>query len=72
MEALFPLSKDWRANKFISESITVENIVPGYDHEGKHVDTIVTFLVNSNKVTILLLQNHTAHKDRGTRISRIH
>ena len=55
VKTVFPLLNEWKTLKTISletAEIQVINFVPGYEENGKHIDTLVTFLMNGSKVTV--------------------
>ena len=54
LEAVFPTVLEWKNGKKSLQvqnlKINVGDVQPGYDKDGKHVDTVVTFKVNGQKV----------------------
>ena len=56
MKTVFPLLNQWKnltqETQINSLTVKLVSLVPGHDENGKHVDTLVTFIVNSKKVTI--------------------
>ena len=50
LEVVFPSVLKWQNGKQAYEyqnmNIQIKDILPGYDDEGKHIDTLVTFQVN--------------------------
>ena len=56
LEAVFPSISKWKnENKnFQVENLSVnmEDVLPGYDGDGKHMDTLVTFTVNGHKIVV--------------------
>ena len=54
LEAVFPTVLDWKNGQQSFECqnliINIVDALPGYDKDGKHIDTVVTFQVNSQKI----------------------
>ena len=55
-EAVIPTIVEWKNRSKCFEienlSIKIDNVLPGYDQDGKHMDTLVTFNVNGQKITV--------------------
>ena len=52
-EVMFPLLSDWKAGKTsIEDELSIDKFEPGYDDDGKHVDSLVNLTYNSKKVTV--------------------
>ena len=54
LEAVFPSVLDWKNGdrNFETQNLTINiiDVLPGYDKDGKHIDTVVTFKVNGQKI----------------------
>ena len=57
MESVIPSAIQWKngSQEFRIDDlfIKIESIMPGYDKNGKHVETIITFSVNDQKVVVV-------------------
>ena len=57
LEAVFPTVLSWKNGKKTLEtknlSINIVDVLPGYDKDGKHIDTVVTFNVNGQKIVTI-------------------
>ena len=54
LEVVIPTVIEWNTSKekYTNENIKVEQVLPGFDEKGKHVQTIVRFRFKSEKITV--------------------
>ena len=56
IEVVVPTILDWKNGQQIFQvenlDIKVEEVRPGYDRDGKHMDTLIIFTVNHKKITV--------------------
>ena len=69
MKCVLPVIKEWqhRSEEFTSGKLQIKviNILPSFDESGKNVETIFTFLVNSQKVTVTCFNTTQKMKVEG-------
>lgn len=63
-EIIIPNVADWRiGSKFLN--VDVENVIPGYDDNNKHMQTIIKFLFNKNMITVTCFNSTQKIKVEG-------